>query len=63
MKLDTLRFELRVVDTETGETVVSDYTSNLTPIDQFGNCESVDIHVGAALRFVRREMSKATGEA
>jgi hypothetical protein len=57
MTLDNLRFELRVVNKETGEVIVSDFTY-LTPIDQFGNSESVDIHVGAALRCVRDDLMK-----
>lgn len=57
MTLDNLQFELRVVNKETGEVIVSDYTS-LTPINEYGMCESVDIHVGAALRCVRNDLMK-----
>ena len=58
MKLENLRFEFRVVDTETDETVISDSTS-IFSIDEFGGSESVDVHVGAALRNVRRDLANA----
>lgn len=47
------RFRFQIVDETTGEVVESDYTY-LTSIDQFGNCESVDIHVAAMLRGFNR---------
>lgn len=58
MTLDNLRFELRVIDTDTGETVVSDYT-HITPINVFGASESVDIHVASALRCVRKDIERS----
>jgi hypothetical protein len=44
------RFKLEIVDETTGDVIVSDFCS-LTSIDQFGGCESVDMHAAAALRF------------
>ena len=44
------RFKLEIVDENTGDVIVSDFCS-LTSIDQFGGCESVDMHAAAALRF------------
>ena len=51
-----LKFEFRVT-TEDGECVVSDWTY-FDPkwVDQFGACETVDLHTGSALRAVRRDM-------
>jgi hypothetical protein len=53
-----LRFEFRVMD-EDGEEIASDWTT-MQPgdIDQFGGCETVDIHVASALRFLRRKAQK-----
>ncbi len=49
-----LRFEFRVM-TEGGECVVSDWTTfDPTFVDENGACETVDMHTGAAMRFVRR---------
>lgn len=51
-----LRFEFRVL-TEDGECVVSDFTTfDPQRVDQFGACETVDIHTGSALRAVRRDL-------
>lgn len=57
MKLNDLKFECRVVDKTTGLTVAWDYTY-ITPIDEFGSSESVDIHVGCVLRNVKKELAK-----
>jgi hypothetical protein len=43
------RFKFQIVDETTGEVVHSDWTY-FTTIDEFGGCESVDIHVAAMLR-------------
>lgn len=51
---DGLRFKFSITDAD-GNEIVSDYTY-LTNIDEFGGCESVDIHVASALRFLRREL-------
>jgi hypothetical protein len=50
-----LRFEFRVLNDE-GEVIVSDWTT-FTPyaIDVNGAVATVDMHTGAALRFVRRQ--------
>lgn len=47
------RFHCKIVDEATGEVVIADYCA-LTSIDQFGGCESVDMHVASMLRaFIR----------
>lgn len=50
-----MRFEFRILDDD-GEEIVSDYaTISPEQIDQFGGCETVDMHTASALRFVRRK--------
>jgi hypothetical protein len=49
MNTPDYRFRFEIIDAETGETVIADYCS-LTDIDEFGGCESVDMHVASALR-------------
>lgn len=49
------RFKFAIVDETTGDVVQSDFTY-LTDIDEFGRCESVDIHVAAMLRAFRRDL-------
>ena len=52
---DTYRFEFRVTDAETGDVVITDWATFFAyNIGQFGECESVDIHVASALRKVNR---------
>jgi hypothetical protein len=58
MKIKTpLRFEFVITDAD-GNAIVSDWTTISSPqeIDQFGACEAVDIHVGAALRCARNDL-------
>lgn len=58
------KFEFKIRDTETGEIITTDWTTfDAERVDQFGNCETVDIHVGAAMRHIRRlATSRATHE-
>jgi len=56
--MKTLRFEFRVLDLD-GEEVACDWTTMLPgDIDEFGGCETVDIHVASALRYLRRKAEK-----
>lgn len=50
----TYRFHCKIVDEATGETVIADYCQ-ITSIDQFGACESVDMHVASMLRAFERK--------
>lgn len=47
------RFKFQIIDETTGDVVEADYCA-LTTIDEFGGCESVDIHVAAMLRAFNR---------
>lgn len=47
------RFKFAIVDETTGEVIGTDFC-NLTSIDQFGGCESVDMHVASTLRWFER---------
>lgn len=49
----TYRFKFALVDEATGEVISSDFCA-LTSIDQFGGCESVDMHVASMLRAFER---------
>lgn len=42
-----------LIETPDGDVLIEDYCS-LTSIDQFGGCESVDMHVGSMLRMFNR---------
>ena len=53
MSAPEYQFKIQIIDKTTGEIVASDWTY-LTTIDQFGNCESVDIHVASLLRAFNR---------
>lgn len=61
--MKNLRFEFRVLD-EGGEVIASDWTTigDATHIDNYGGCETVDIHVGATLRAVKREALRHEAE-
>lgn len=61
MSAPEYQFRFQIIDKTTGDIIEADWTY-LTTIDQFGNCESVDIHVGAALRGFNRS-SRAEYEA
>lgn len=49
-----MRFEFRVLD-DNGDEIASDWTT-IEPdwITEFGGCETVEIHVASALRYVRK---------
>lgn len=47
------RFKFQIVDEATGQVVETDFCP-ITTIDQFGGCESVDIHVASMLRAFNR---------
>ena len=49
MSVPNYRFECKIIDADTGETVISDNTY-MMQIDQFGGCESVDITIGRMMR-------------
>src|SRR5690242_17563560 len=49
MTAPSYRFNFEIVDEATGNVVISDFCG-LTAIDQFGGCESVDMHVASMLR-------------
>lgn len=55
MSAPNYRFQCSIIDQATGETVIADFCS-LSTIDQFGGCESVDIHVAAVLRAFQRSV-------
>ena len=55
---DRYRFDFRIVDKTTGETVESDFTY-LTSIDALGGCESVELHLYSLLRAFRRDLIEA----
>lgn len=48
------RFKCEIVDDETDEVVIADYCTLLGTIDQFGGCETVDMHVASMLRAFQR---------
>ncbi len=55
----TLKFEFRITD-ESGAEIASDFTTfEARQIDEYGACETVDIHTGSALRYVRRQARQA----
>lgn len=59
MRIVTLKFEFRIIDESTGDTIASDWTTiDPRSIDCDGGCETVDIHVASALRAAKREMKK-----
>lgn len=49
------RFQFCIIDKTSGETICEDYCG-LTSIDQFGACESIDMHVSAMLRAFERSV-------
>lgn len=53
MTAPSYRFKFQIVDESTDEVVAEDYCG-LTTIDNFGACESVDIHVSSMLRAFQR---------
>lgn len=49
------KFKFRIVNTETDEVFMTDWTTfDADRVDEFGGCETVDIHVASALRKLRR---------
>lgn len=59
-----LRFKFEIIDDTTGDVIASDWTwFDHGRIDEYGNCETVDIHVGAAMRHVRRTQAAAKARA
>ena len=52
---EPLRFEFRITNAD-GEEIASDWTT-IAPgaVDQWGGCETVDMHVASTLRFVRKK--------
>lgn len=54
----TLKFEFQITD-ENGDVIASDFTTfEAQQIDEFGGCETVDIHTASTLRFIRRRATK-----
>jgi len=49
------KFEFRVIDKTSGETVIADDCS-ISTIDDFGGCEMVDMHVSSTLRAFNRKI-------
>ena len=56
----TYRFSFEITDDETGECIQTDWTLFFPEnVDPFGGCETVDIHVGSALRGLVRDLEHA----
>lgn len=54
-----MRFEFRILDDD-GDKIVSDFTTfDPKNIGEFGDCEAVDMHTGAALRYLRRANARS----
>lgn len=53
------KFEFKIRDAETDEIITSDWALfDLYNIDEFGGVETVDKHVGSAMRYLRRRAAK-----
>jgi hypothetical protein len=57
--MPNLRFEFRVLDDD-DNCVAYDRVSipSIDSIDRYGGCEAIDMHVGAALRAVKRDAER-----
>lgn len=53
-----LKFSFTIEDADTGEVHASDFTTfEAEHVNQFGAVETIDIHTGAALRAVKRDLA------
>ncbi len=55
-------FKYQIVDEDTDETIVGGSTFISESISQYGECESVDMEVGKAMRIFKKEKEGKTKE-
>lgn len=53
------RFKFEIQDETTDEVITSDWTLfDTVSIGDYGECETIDIHVASALRYLRRAVAR-----
>lgn len=58
------KFKFEIQDEATDEIVTSDWTLfDTVSIDDYGACETIDIHVASALRYLRRVAARHSADA